>query len=348
MKETKKMVFREYGDKLSERIDWVDFARGVAIVFVIFGHSVTVPIVRAVIFSFHMPLFFILSAFTTVQSSDNAQFVKKTEKSFSRLIIPALLIYLFRILIYVVHRFHSINWDSFIIEKINVLVYGSGVDVTVGGGRVPAFGMMWFLLVLFTGRTLFDYMHLKLSKKNFILCVFVCSVIGVVLGQIQWLPFAFDITFAIMPFFICGFYCRKLYDKSDRLLGFNSFFVLLIIWGFSLFVSFFLFNDYLELADRRYPLFPLCFITAISGSFIILSLSYYLCKYKIISPFFIYFGRNSLWVFFVHSIDYVYPFLYNVTENSVFNGLFRCLADCVLCFCILTIKKYLTVRLKSR
>ena len=332
----------------SSRIDWVDLAKGIAILLVIWGHTVTVPIIRAVIFSFHMPLFFILSEFTTTLSSDYVQFLKKAEKSFKRLIIPALLIYLIRILIYVTHNFTSINWKLFIVEKINTLVYGSGVDVLLAGGVVPAFGMMWFLLVLFTGRTLFDYIHLKLSKIGFIVCVFISSVLGVILGHVQWLPFSFDIVLSVMPFFLCGFCLRKIYDKADNIFVWYFFFVSFLIWAVSFYISFFVFGNYMEIAGRRYPLFPVCFITAISGTFFILSVSHFLCKCKIISALMIYYGKNSLWLFFVHSLDYVYSFAYNITSNSILNGLIRCFIDCVLCYCILKIKTEFQIIIQNR
>lgn len=42
-----------------QRIDWIDFAKGITILLVIIGHNVSGPL-RGAIFSFHMPLFFIL------------------------------------------------------------------------------------------------------------------------------------------------------------------------------------------------------------------------------------------------------------------------------------------------
>ena len=329
------------------RIAWVDFAKSIAILSVIFGHTVTISIIRAVIFSFHMPLFLILSAFTTTLSSDDAQLLRKTEKSFKRLIIPALIIYFIRIFIYVVHNFTSINWKLFIVEKINTFVYGSGVDASVAGGVIPAFGMMWFLLVLFIGRTMFDYIHLKLSKTGFVFSVFICSVLGVFLGYVQWLPFSFDVALSVMPFFLCGFCLRKIYDKTDKLFVWYFFFVSFLIWAVSFYISFFVFENYMELADRRYPLFPLCFITAISGTFVVLSVSHFLSKGKIIAALMTYFGENSLWLFFVHSIDYVWSFAYNITSNTVLSGLIRCFIDCVICFCIIKMKSYLILKLRS-
>ena len=61
------MVFIEMGQK-SKRIEWIDFAKGITIILTIVGHTVGTgkngSILRGLIFSFHMPLFFILSATT--------------------------------------------------------------------------------------------------------------------------------------------------------------------------------------------------------------------------------------------------------------------------------------------
>ncbi len=47
------------------RIEWVDIAKGIGIILVIFGHSLaTGSTLRQLIFSFHMPLFFLLAGCT--------------------------------------------------------------------------------------------------------------------------------------------------------------------------------------------------------------------------------------------------------------------------------------------
>lgn len=46
----------------SKRLDWIDIAKGIAIILVIVGHTVPNPSpLRHAIFSFHMPVFFILA-----------------------------------------------------------------------------------------------------------------------------------------------------------------------------------------------------------------------------------------------------------------------------------------------
>lgn len=48
-----------------KRLDYIDYCKGIGIIFVILGHTYYGPqIVYNIIYCFHMPLFFILSGFT--------------------------------------------------------------------------------------------------------------------------------------------------------------------------------------------------------------------------------------------------------------------------------------------
>lgn len=104
-----------------ERIGWIDCAKGIAILLVIFGHSIgggsrAEAVLRGVIFSFHMPLFFILSSLTFRPSVDGNDFLKKTEKAFKHLIIPALILYVIRILLEVLAIIKKGNSDELTIN----------------------------------------------------------------------------------------------------------------------------------------------------------------------------------------------------------------------------------------
>ena len=46
---------------MKKRIDWIDIAKGIAIILVVYGHTTLPVIISKAIYSFHMPLFFILS-----------------------------------------------------------------------------------------------------------------------------------------------------------------------------------------------------------------------------------------------------------------------------------------------
>ena len=61
--------------KNGDRIYWIDCAKGITILLVIIGHSIYNPMVRGPIFSFHMPLFFILSGMTYKWSKDIIEYM---------------------------------------------------------------------------------------------------------------------------------------------------------------------------------------------------------------------------------------------------------------------------------
>ena len=71
----------------SNREPWIDFAKGITLLLVIIGHTVS-GVLSGAIYSFHMPLFFILSGITAKLSSSAQQFSDKTQRSFRRLMFP--------------------------------------------------------------------------------------------------------------------------------------------------------------------------------------------------------------------------------------------------------------------
>lgn len=199
----------------SLRIDWIDVAKGITILLVIFGHGNINPWFRGAIFSFHMPLFFILSIMTYKLSQNNDEFVWKTEKSFTHLILPAVAIHAFGTAIGFVMFYPTISnynpdeFKSYLANIILVFVAGSGAPTRVGATEINLLGIPWFLITMFFGRGLFDYCHLKLSRNKLVLASCFCSVLGLILGRIQWLPFSFDITLAIQPLFLFGYAVKK-------------------------------------------------------------------------------------------------------------------------------------------
>ncbi|WP_282709340.1 hypothetical protein [Ligilactobacillus sp. Marseille-Q7487] len=43
---------------MSRRLQWIDIAKGMGIIFVFFGHIRFEPRIQLIIYSFHIPLFF--------------------------------------------------------------------------------------------------------------------------------------------------------------------------------------------------------------------------------------------------------------------------------------------------
>ena len=79
------------------RVQWIDFAKGIAILATILGHTADVgktgSDVRALIFSFHMPLFFILSILTYRCSNSLEEYKMKQKKAAKHLLVPAVVVF---------------------------------------------------------------------------------------------------------------------------------------------------------------------------------------------------------------------------------------------------------------
>ncbi len=303
---------------LSNRIDWIDCCKGFALLLVILGHSTSSQyqhehFLTQLIYSFHMPLFFILSCTTFKFSPNIKEFIKRTLKSFRHLIFPAILIYVFSILYLFCDNTASqqIDWKY----QIDRFIYASGCQF----GIRPCLGMTWFLYVLFFGRAILDLLQTYLKKKSLLFAVFLCCLVGI-LGRNCWYFFSIDVTLAMMPFFYFGYILKK-WDINHKttltffssLLGFIYFFIIT--------------NDTIfYIPCRNYPQIPLCYVLGILGTLSLCCLFQILLKSNKMTLF-LYLGRNALTLFMIHSLDYTYSSLYNITSNNIINGVYRAIID---------------------
>ena len=102
--------YKNNNEVINKRIDYIDVARGIAILLMIIGHVLTVGgWKRNIIFSFHMPLFVIASGFFF---KENEKFSVMIRKALKTLIIP------FLIIIFLDTLFEYIMKDKNILETI--------------------------------------------------------------------------------------------------------------------------------------------------------------------------------------------------------------------------------------
>lgn len=133
------------------RINYIDYAKGLAILCVLLGHMEISPILKHSIYSFHMPLFFILSGY----------FLKKEElnksamvKNFKALMIPYFVVGGGMCL----WQFFS-NYDAFIKLETSSLASLFMVGSKVKGEEIIRFVVaIWFLWVLFLSKIYTQYM----------------------------------------------------------------------------------------------------------------------------------------------------------------------------------------------
>lgn len=335
----------------TERIQWIDFAKGIAILATIVGHTVEYGIkgsyVRGMIFSFHMPLFFILSMVTYKNAESINELTRKAKKAFFHLIMPAIIVFFIYSVFQCMQDFQLIGSLAYWKEKLYTFVFASGVSLEYGGTEIKPIGMLWFFFALYLGRVIFDYLYLnirEISRLFIVTCI--CGIFGVILGQTQWLPFSMDISLAVQPFLLWGYSMKK---KNMNVRPVERMF----IWGILWVVLFFLiapdYNNrtYLELACRRYPLFPICYIGAIAGT---MAVSYFsaLCSRfrKIFLPL-IFIGKNSLYMFCAHALDSWIRNLWYIENHQFISAIRRCLVDVVI-FCGIMLMIYIFRKLNRK
>ncbi len=333
--------------KMSGRIKWCDIAKGITILFVIVGHTlsddnVIESVLRGMIFSFHMPLFFILSAFTYKWADDYKSLIVKVKKSCIHLLVPYLLIVSFQIIhesLVVPQSDRDLYYFRGIIYS---LVFSSGTKTLSSGIVVDAIGAAWFLIALLIARTIYNIILIQMGEQRTSLICVIFSLLGISVGT---LPLSLDIALAVLPFIYLGHRMAKTeYWNENK--DIRYFLISFVLWGATLYLTFpeALVKSYLELADRRYPLFPVCFICAFAGAVFVFEVSRLLEKIKLVS-FFEFIGRNSLYLYMVHCIDHK-MFLANawmIEQYTACRCIYRIIYDLILFLFLLGFKKGMVV-----
>ena len=126
-----------------KRLKWIDAAKGSAIFLVIYGHllySGTWDIVNRAIYSFHMPMFFVLSGWVWGVRPNNTNFKQFVKQKTARLLLPSccfvilgLPLYLYSLGLH--HEFH-------ISQILSDIFYVKGFTIS---SNAP----VWFFICLF-------------------------------------------------------------------------------------------------------------------------------------------------------------------------------------------------------
>lgn len=226
----------------SERIPWIDLAKGITIVLMVLGHSNLPKIIHYWIFSFHMPLFFILSGMTTNWNKlDSLGFLCIKLK---KLGLPFFIYSTICLMVIQILNLSSLSWSN-------------------GWGEFA----LWFVPVLFVALIIVKLINLNNAKIK-LLIFFILPIISVTFKLLSInLPWNMSVAPYGAFFIMLGDYLKgKLsYLKFSYLYWWS-----LITLIFSLTISIFW---HLDMAHNQcVPIIPLT-IGAISGSLFIFSVS---------------------------------------------------------------------------
>lgn len=277
----------------TQRIEWIDICKGLGILTVILGHK---AIMFSYIYSFHMPLFFLISGylFSYKKYKSLNEFIIAKAKT---LLVPYLIFSLISIFIMFMRSgaggiTETFSWAQcfreMILSKRNVISYN---------------GSLWFLTSLFTVEILF-YILTKYVKKDIIitLVVLLLGYIGCTILQApasaHTLPWSLDASMYYIVFFAVGYFMKLGKLKIPNKFRFCAFIMCLFI-STSLIFNWdtinLVFANRLGLPGGLYILFKEICIS-ISGVYTAIYISKRLGKSKKLS----YIGKNSLIIFALH------------------------------------------------
>lgn len=192
------------------RVLELDFAKFVAIILVTLGHSIQIigrsncfedPLFST-IYSFHMPLFIMISGFFFI-SSLKLSFCEMLSRKTVSLILPVLS---YAIPLFIALAIYKRTFPPFII-------------------LINSIGNIWFLLTLFN-----CYILLFVMLKSR-----VCFTLGLLLLLLGAFVGILQKTIFLFPYFLVGYLIRKNYDiflKYNYLIVFSSFIFFIILLSF--------------------------------------------------------------------------------------------------------------------
>lgn len=287
---------------LKPRLMYIDIARGIAILFVIIGHmnqfyrdnlGMPHPKMLAFIYTFHMPLFFIISGILFSEKSfRETSFSKFLIKKIKSLIVP----YLFLDItggIYNVLSSSLVNFSAIKMVVINTLTFHNNI------------GADWFLFALFIGE-LGLYLFLRYYRPIY--------------KYFVWIPFfLIDIYYpfsiywinvtvrGIIAFtFILLGYLFKEYYKNDINKRWDA-----IILSFFLTYSVSIFNGQIDIWGGSIGSPVLCLVGGLAGAYCIIGVSK-----NITSRMLVFIGQNSVTMMGTHMIIIV--LIWSLLTKTVF------------------------------
>lgn len=188
------------------RIEHLDVAKGIAIIAVIIGHC-GISSINAIVYSFHLPLFYIISGYFSRSDNTFSQFIKKR---FKQLIIPYIITAGIIVAIHTLESYISVGyWPTRTALKCISLaaLYGSGSSVSLPCGNVPSIGAIWFLPAMFFAQIIWRY---TATKKKPILWLISIFIIGYLTSSIVWLPLSIQAGMTCSLFIYIGNQARKI------------------------------------------------------------------------------------------------------------------------------------------
>ncbi len=282
------------------RKNYIDIAKGIGIILVVLGHLTDYnQIIRDFIYSFHRPLFFLLSGAFAKTDIPFREYLKKNLK---QLYLPYFSFVCLDIIL------------SLLLKGFTLKSLLSFAGFTFNIINRP----LWFLFALFVIRTVFYF----LDKNKYIKYAFgLICVAFVFVGSFLTLPenWVYIMLVPGFAFYIAGNVLKPVLTNLDKYV--HKYIYVYITAGIAaaaLLVFTAHINGSVDMTSYNYGYAYLYFINAVLGCFAVLVLSCFLSKVKALSKPLEFFGKNStvILVFHFYITRQIVPRVFNYLNLS--------------------------------
>lgn len=279
----------------------LDITKGIAMLFIIAGH-LGIDTINRFVFTFHVPLFFLLSGyFYTYKAGSLKNKIKRYFKPYIFTVVSLLFLGELKSLIYIfLGKASTEDLLSTAFQWLMAGLYGSGSKSQFLVWNVHAIGAIWFLLALIWSIIIMQTLQ-KVRLTLWIQEVIVITLftIGYLSAFYTWFPFSIQAGLSALLFIFIGYTVKqrqfKIYDKKEAIL------LAAILWTWSLYYSYT--NDFMSLVRSHFPDILPNILGACAASWLIICLCQNLSHKLPLASFFITFGRYSAVVLCFHLIE---------------------------------------------
>lgn len=275
---------------LKKRIEWVDMTKAIAILSMIAGHELnSAGLLATLIYCFHMPIFFILSGYTSHPITTWQEYSMKIWKSFKKIYLMAVVILFIQMVLanLIAHGSWSQMGQSF----LKNWYWASNNE------QVASVGVLWFLFAFFYGILVYDGISVLVRDYRYAGPIYtLLAFLGMAIASKIWLPQDLDLALVIPLFMWFGRWLKESRFIESKLFRYVLI-ISVVIWLLAGQQRF-----HIELSIRHYPGLFLSVLAALLSSLVVIYLAQGLL-YLPYSSKLLVFGRHTLLLLCIHSLD---------------------------------------------
>ncbi len=281
---------------MAKRLVEFDLLKGIGILSVVLGHSAISEPLHEMIYSFHMPLFFMVSGFFFYVQ--HVQLYCK--KMFFRLIVP----WMFFVAVNLMFFFSlSLITNHSISAALNVSV---GKLTPLDEDCKILYRSIWFLIALFLTSNFYNILSNLFGRKAVSVVVLILYFVGFVLQRV-YIPFFVDTSISVLLFYHLGSVARECYDNAEKTGVLKRYDKQVLFSMLSLFVALTCFAAFYEpeidFKANTFPIWvPLLSTPIIIALYFMMKAFSKLHSMKLVNTFFVECGRYSLCILGFHRL----------------------------------------------